>query len=41
MDAQRVPNLEEMDEQETWRFLTELFSDLSAKGSTNCATRTT
>jgi hypothetical protein len=28
MDDQRVPNLEEMDEQETRRFLTELFSNL-------------
>ena len=32
MDDQRVPNLEEMDEQERRRFLTELFSDLSAEG---------
>ena len=28
---QRAPNLEEMDEQQTHRFLTELFSDLSAE----------
>jgi hypothetical protein len=31
MEDQRVPNLEEMDEQETYRFLTELFSNLSAQ----------
>jgi hypothetical protein len=29
MDDQRVPNLEEMDEQEAHRFLTELLSNLS------------
>jgi hypothetical protein len=31
MAEQRVPNLEEMNEQETHRFLTELFSSLSAQ----------
>ena len=31
MAEQRVPNLEEMTEQETHRFLTELFSNLSAQ----------
>jgi hypothetical protein len=31
MAEQRVPNLEEMNEQETHRFLTELFSNLSAQ----------
>ena len=31
MAEQRVPNLEEMDEQEAHRFLTELFSSLSAQ----------
>jgi hypothetical protein len=31
MAEQRVPNLEEMNEQETHRFLTELFSNLSAR----------
>ena len=31
MDEQRVPNLEEMDEQVAQRFLTELFSNLSAE----------
>ena len=29
MDEQRVPNLEELDEQEAYRFITELFSTLS------------
>ena len=29
MDRQRVPNLEELDEQEAYRFITELFSSLS------------
>jgi hypothetical protein len=29
MDEQRVPNLEEMDEQEAHRFLTELLSNLN------------
>ena len=31
MAEQRVPNLQEMDEQEAHRFLTQLFSDLSAQ----------
>ena len=31
MDDHQAPNLEEMDEQEARRFLTELFSDLSAQ----------
>jgi hypothetical protein len=31
VDEQRVPNLEEMDEQQVRRFLAELFSDLSAE----------
>jgi len=31
MAEQRVPNLEEMNEQEAYRFLTELFSNLSAQ----------
>src|ERR687895_2975976 len=31
MDSQRVPNLEEMDEQEAHRFLTELMSELGAE----------
>jgi hypothetical protein len=31
MDSQRVPDLEEMDEQEAHRFLTELMSDLNAE----------
>ncbi len=31
MEDQRVPNLEEMDEREARRFLTELFSNLSAQ----------
>jgi hypothetical protein len=31
MAEQRVPNLEEMNEQEAHRFLTELFSNLSAR----------
>ena len=31
MEDRRVPNLEEMDERETYRFLTELFSNLSAQ----------
>ncbi len=31
MDDQRVPNLEEMDEQQAKNFLTELFSHLSAE----------
>jgi hypothetical protein len=31
MDSQRVPHLEEMDEQEAHRFLTELMSDLNAE----------
>jgi hypothetical protein len=30
MDEQRMPNLEELDEQQVRRFLAELFSDLSA-----------
>src|SRR5215212_10981642 len=29
MDRQRVPNLEELDEKEAYRFITELWSDLS------------
>ena len=31
MDEQRVPDLEQMDEQQVPRFLAELFSDLSAE----------
>jgi len=31
MDEQRIPNLEEMDEQEAQRFLVDLFSNLSAQ----------
>jgi hypothetical protein len=31
MDEQRVPDLEQMDEQQVRRFLAELFSDLSAE----------
>ena len=31
MDDQRLPNLEQMDEQEAHRFLTELFSNVSAE----------
>jgi hypothetical protein len=31
MDSQRVPHLEEMDEREAHRFLTELMSDLNAE----------
>jgi hypothetical protein len=31
MDDQRVPDLEELDEQQVRRFLAELFSDLSAE----------
>lgn len=31
MDERRVPNLEEMDEQQARHFLTELFSKLSAE----------
>jgi hypothetical protein len=31
MDDQRVPNLEEMDEQQAQHFLTEMFSNLSAE----------
>jgi hypothetical protein len=31
MDEPRVPNLEEMDEEEVRRFLTALFSNLSAE----------
>ena len=31
MDGQRVPNLEALDEQAAGRFLSELFSDLSAE----------
>ncbi len=31
MDEQRVPNLEQMDEHEAHRFLTELFSNVSAE----------
>jgi hypothetical protein len=31
MDEQRVPDLEQMDEQQVRRFLVELFSDLSAE----------
>jgi hypothetical protein len=42
MDAHRVPNLEEMDEQDAHRFLTDLYSRLSPEEeSTTCATRTT
>jgi SnoaL-like domain len=33
MDSQWVPDLEEMDEQEAHRFLTELMSDLNAESS--------
>jgi hypothetical protein len=35
MDEQRVPNLEEMDEQEAHRFLTELLSNLSPEEEYN------
>jgi hypothetical protein len=35
MDGQRVPNLEEMDEQEAYRFLTELLSNLSPEEEYN------
>ena len=35
MDDQRVPNLEEMDEQEASRFLTELLSNLSPEEEYN------
>jgi len=31
MDASRVPNLEELDEQRARQFLTELFTNLSAE----------
>ena len=31
MDEQRIPNLEEMDEQQAHRYLTELMSDLGAE----------
>jgi hypothetical protein len=35
MDGQRVPTLEEMDEQEAYRFLTELLSNLSPEEEYN------
>ena len=35
MDEQRVPDLEELDEQQVRRFLAELFSDLSAAAEYN------
>ncbi len=35
MDEQRVPNLEEMDEQEAYRFLTELLSNLDPEAEYN------
>ena len=35
MDEQRMPNLEEMDEQEAYRFLTELLSNLSPEEEYN------
>jgi hypothetical protein len=35
MDEQRVPDLEELDEQQVRRFLAELFSDLSAEAEYN------
>ena len=35
MDEQRVPDLEQMDEQQVRRFLAELFSDLSAEAEYN------
>jgi hypothetical protein len=35
MDEQRVPNLEEMDEQEAYRFLTELLSNLDPEEEYN------
>jgi hypothetical protein len=35
MDEQRVPDLEEFDEQQVRHFLTELFSDLSAEAEYN------
>ena len=35
MDEQRVPNLEEMDEHEAYRFLTELLSNLSPEEEYN------
>jgi hypothetical protein len=35
MDAHRVPNLEEMDEQQAHRFLTELLSNLSPEEEYN------
>ena len=41
MDERRVPNLEQMSEQEAHRFLMELFSNLSAKRSTSCVTKST
>jgi hypothetical protein len=31
MDEQRVPNLEELDEQEAYRFLAKLWSEVSAE----------
>ena len=41
MEDQRVPNLEEMDEQQARHFLEELSSVLSAEKESSCATRTT
>ena len=35
MDEQRVPDLEELDEQQVRHFLAELFSDLSAEAEYN------
>ena len=35
MDEQRMPDLEELDEQQVRRFLAELFSDLSAEAEYN------
>ena len=35
MDEQRVPNLEEMDEHQTKRFLAEIFTHLSAEAEYN------
>jgi len=40
VDAQRVPDLEELDEQQVRHFLAELLPILAPKRNTRCATRT-
>jgi hypothetical protein len=41
MEGQRVPNLEEMDEEQARQFLTSCIPTSAPKKNTTCATKTT